>query len=218
MTEWLSSQRGADTGGNERGGPSETEIRERLDGQPNHRRRATSRPQTLREATLLADQMQSSEEAVRRATEDWQQHGHGKIPKEKPDGTVRLSFENWNSLKVHTERELHKVRRIETTRKMCDVDIMAGVECQANWSVVEPSRQFGELFGMGEDKQSVAAHNRHWRTVKSQYGGAAMTAVGTVSGYVDDKGFGPMVVDVLQEWGYEGSHSNSLPPEEAFSN
>ena len=197
MTEWVSRQRGAGTGGNERGGPSETEIRERLDGQPNHRRRATSRSQTLREATLLADQMQSSEEAVRRAIKDWQRHGHGKISKEKPDGTIRLSFENWNSLKVHTEKELHKVRRIEATRKEYEVDITTGVECQANWSVVEPSRQFAELFGTGEDKQSVAAHNRHWKTVKSQYGGAAMTAVGTVSGYVDDRGS-----DKLGRWSW----------------
>ena len=90
--------------------------------------------------------MKTSEEAVRKTLESWHQQGQGQISKEKPDGVVRISFENWNSLKVMSEKDLFKVRRIETTRKQFSVDIMTGVESQANWSEVEPSRQFEELF------------------------------------------------------------------------
>ncbi|EJK62189.1 hypothetical protein THAOC_17208, partial [Thalassiosira oceanica] len=200
--EWVSGGRSGRADGGARDelsgvGPSEAKIRARLDGQPNPRRRAASRSSTIKEAKQLAEQTKKSEEAVKTAMEGWLQHGLGRIDKDKPDGTVRLSFENWNSLKVFTERNLNKVQRIETTRKEYGVDIMTGVETQANWDNVKADRKFEDLFGMGEDAQSAAAHNRHWRESKTQYGGAAMTAIGRVSGFVDGRG-----TDSLGRWAW----------------
>ena len=202
IREWVSGGRSGRADGGARdglsgGGPSEAEIRARLDGQPNSRRRATCRSSTIKEAEQLAEQTKKSEEAVKTAMEGWLQHGLGRIDKDKPDGTVRLSFENWNSLKVFTERNLNKVHRIETTRKEYGVDIMTGVETQANWDNVKDDRKFEDLFGMGADKQSAAAHNRHWKESKTQYGGAAMTAIGRVSGFVDGRG-----TDSLGRWAW----------------
>ena len=197
IREWATGRGSGRSGHEGRSGPSDAEIRARIDREPNPRRRATHRSTTIKEAQLLAEQTKKSEEAVKKAMNGWQNLGHGHIDKTKPDGTVRLSFENWNSLKVFTERDLNKVHRIETTRRLYDVDIMTGVESQANWDEVEPHRRFGELFGMGDDKQSVAAHNRFWRKVKSQHGGAAMTAIGRVSGFVDGKG-----TDKLGRWAW----------------
>ena len=44
--------------------------------------------------------------------EDWQRGGHGMVPENKPSDTVRILFENWNSLQAFTSK-----RKINTIEK-----------------------------------------------------------------------------------------------------
>ena len=66
---------------------------------------------------------------------DWRTGGHGWINEKKPEGVVRVSFENWNSLKFWTERNRDRVHTIDDTRKRFGIDVMMGAETQVDWTV-----------------------------------------------------------------------------------
>ena len=57
---------------------------------------------------------------------------------------------------------------------------MGGLELQANWSKIKSHNQYHELFGKGEDRKSIAAHNVH-SDLYNQYGGTAMSVFGSMS-------------------------------------
>ena len=110
--------------------------------------------------------------------------GHGWVPLDKPDGTTRLIFENWNSIKYWSERKTKvDINVIEATRKRYNADILAGVEHQTNFSKAEDDAQFHDIFGFGEDRKSVEAHNIHNGDHRSAYGGTAIMVFGRLSNY-----------------------------------
>ena len=74
--------------------------------------------------------------------------GHGFVLLKKPDDTLRLVMENWNSLKMFTEKEHDRIHRIDAIRKKYNADVTAGQETQTFWpTVVE---ELGEKFHFNE--------------------------------------------------------------------
>ena len=57
---------------------------------------------------------------------------------------------------------------------------MGGLELQANWDKIKRHNQYHKLFGKGEDRKSIAAHNIH-RDLYNQYGGTAMSVFGSMA-------------------------------------
>jgi hypothetical protein len=117
---------------------------------------------------------------------DWMEGGHGYIPTVKPDGTIRILMENWNSLKYFTEKNHDRIHRIDALRRKYSADILAGCEVQTDWSMAERDKQFDDLFGLGIPRQGGAAHNTEDEgiTNRCQPGGVAAIAFGKLSEYV----------------------------------
>ena len=117
---------------------------------------------------------------------DWMEGGHGYVPTVKPDGTIRILMENWNSLKYFTEKNHDRIHRIDSLRRKYNADILAGCEVQTDWSEADRDKQFDDLFGLGIARRGGAAHNTEDEgiTNRCQPGGVAAIAFGKVSEYV----------------------------------
>ena len=141
--------------------------------------------QRLQERALQMNAAEIKQAEIMKALDrDWAKKGHGWVPLEKPDGTTRLILENWNSIKYWSERQTRvDVNVIEATRKRYNADMLLGVEHQVNFSKAPQDAQFHDLFGLGEDRKSAEAHNRHNRDHRSAYGGTAMMIFGRLSNY-----------------------------------
>ena len=68
---------------------------------------------------------------VAQLVREWASGGHGFVPEKKPDGILRFLWENWNSLKVFTERKPQngigkhdRIKQVDALRKHFDVDAM----------------------------------------------------------------------------------------------
>ena len=48
---------------------------------------------------------------IKDLVKDWSKGGHGWVPALKPDGTIRVTFENLNSLKYWTEKKRDRIRK-----------------------------------------------------------------------------------------------------------
>ena len=66
-------------------------------------------------------------------------------------------MDNWNSIKLFTEKNQERILIINETRKRYNSDIMVGCEPQVDWSMADSEHQFYELFGSGEPKKGKAA-------------------------------------------------------------
>ena len=59
----------------------------------------------------------------------WKQGGHGYIDDKKPDDTIRVILENYNSLRYFSTAEgKSRIQTIDSTRKRLQADVMSGVE------------------------------------------------------------------------------------------
>ena len=121
---------------------------------------------------------------VKNLTADWREGGHGKLPLPKPDGVVRVQLENPNSLCISNGRGPRQTRVtfMDEMRKNFDSDVMCTVENQRNMDLVDKELQYGELFGIGEDKVAVAGWNEHCE-IFNQPVGTGMIAFGALSAY-----------------------------------
>ena len=121
------------------------------------------------------------ETRVREMLVDWTRGGHGHIDKTRPDGVVRVYLENFNSLSVEKRGgQYWKPGATDALRKKTGAEIMGGVELQANWPKIKSHNQYHELFGKGEERIPIAAHNFH-SDVYNLYGGTAMSVFGSMS-------------------------------------
>ncbi len=112
--------------------------------------------------------------------------GVGYAPKHKPDGYVRLMFENWNSLGVFTHN--WKLDCLNYMIKDFQVDLVAGCETQCNWNLVPPQRQFLHLLCPGISTVGLASHNSTETINREQMGGTAVAAIGRIGDIISDKG------------------------------
>jgi len=112
--------------------------------------------------------------------------GVGYMPDKKHNGWIRLMFENWNSLGIYTQS--WKVDRLNYLVKHLNIDIVAGCECQTDWSFVNSDNQFHSLLSPGRAKKGIASHNTTERIQRDQMGGTAITGVGRICDVITEVG------------------------------
>lgn len=118
---------------------------------------------------------------------DWKKRGHGFIEDRKPDNSVRVLLENYNSLQYFSDaKERSRIKTIGHTRCRLQADAIVGIEPQTDWTIAKQEEGDGyrDLFGLGEDRKSVCAHNATEQMAKSQYGGTCMMAFGVFSSHI----------------------------------
>ena len=161
--------------------PSQGDLRKTVDKQyKKEMKGATEGNMRFRAANIMAFKRKQQRRAKPHLL-DWKTNGHGWIDERKPDGVVRISFENWNSLKFWTEKNRDRVHTINDTRRRFGIDVMMGAETQVDWTAADDGDQFHDIFGFGEHRKSVAAHNRNELISRAQPGGTAAMAFGTFS-------------------------------------
>ena len=87
---------------------------------------------------------------------------------------VRVILESYNNLQYFTDKKKRtRIHTIDHTRKRLQGDLLAGAEPGTDWTIAKRlgGDNYHDLFGMGEDKKTVCAHNETEQTTKSQYGG-----------------------------------------------
>jgi hypothetical protein len=112
--------------------------------------------------------------------------GMGYMPDKKHNGWIRLMFENWNSLGIYTQS--WKIDRLNYLIKHLSIDIVAGCECQTDWSFVNPDNQFHSLLSPGRAKKGTTAHNTTERIQRDQMGGTAITGIGRICDVITEVG------------------------------
>ena len=112
--------------------------------------------------------------------------GVGYMSEKKHNGWVRLMFENWNSLGIYTQS--WKMDRLNYLIKHLDIDIIAGCECQTDWSFINADHQFNSLLSPGSAKKGLTSHNTTERIQLDQMGGTAITGVGRICDVIKDVG------------------------------
>ena len=156
------------------------ELRQTVDKDYNGTTRGSIADTFQREAAKTNSFQWKQERRVNYLVKDWSIGGHGWVPTKKPDGTVCLVFENWNSLKFRTEKN----RSIHDTRNKLNADILSGVESQVDWTQADGDKQFHDILGVGEDWRSLAACNTTEPIAQAQPGGTGMMTFGTFSQHI----------------------------------
>ena len=179
--------------------PTNEELRMSVDREWEATTRGSQAHKFRARAGEVSAAIRQQDKIIKTLLSDWNDGGHGYVPLEKEDGTFRLMLENWNSIKLFSELKTKNERicHIEAVRKKYNVDCLAGVETQADWSLADDDKQFSDMFGFGEVSKGRASHNTTEPGIKkkSQPGGTAMMTFGSFSDYVvesksDDTGLG----------------------------
>jgi hypothetical protein len=123
---------------------------------------------------------------MQRTIELLEDGGIGYMPEKKTHGWVRIMFENWNSLGILTQS--WKFDRLNYLVKSLNIDIVAGCECQTDWSKVDTDNQFHSLLAPGRAKKGIASHNNTERIHRDQPGGTAITGVGRICDVIQEVG------------------------------
>ena len=170
--------------------PGSQDIRAHMLRQPAPATTRTARRNVLRrEAENTAATMSAAQSQVNSMMRNWTADSYGWMDDKKPDGVIRLLWENVNSLKVITDPNLARVRCIDEMRKRLQADVLAMCETNCAWGNAPVDRQFNMLFGQGEERTSKAAYNRNDKfPPKSQYGGTALMAFGRLTGFFGGSG------------------------------
>ena len=164
----------------------------------NKQNRFAIAPEGYEETTQRLRELEAfkGKQAIQNMTnvKQWKKGGYGFIEDRKPDNMVRLILESYNNLQYFTDKKKRtKIHTIDHTRKRLQGDLQAGVEPGTDWIIArqQGGDSFHDLFGMGEDKKSVCAHNSTEQAAKSQYGGTCMMAFGVFSSHVEKPSLDP---------------------------
>ena len=126
-----------------------------------------------RKAMQISAMQRRYEQTIEAMMKDWMDGGHGYVPDKKPDGIFRIIWENWNIIRLFTEKNQERISKIDETRKRYSADIVGGWEPQVDWSMVDNDHQFYELLGFGEPKKGKVAYNSNEHIQRCQQGGTA---------------------------------------------
>ena len=102
--------------------------------------------------------------------------GHRYVPDKKTDGIFSIIWENWNSIKLFTEKNCDRISKIDGTRKRYNADIVGGCKPQVDWSMKDNKQHFYRLYGFGELKKGKVAHNSNAYIQQYQQGGTLAMA------------------------------------------
>ena len=109
--------------------PSFDDLRRHVDGEHRKARGRQKRADLKVNALELAQANRDASSAIRREVEELEKTGqYGYVPRKKPDDTIRVLFENFNSLGVWATGKAHrkKIRRWKRLLREYDVDLFAG--------------------------------------------------------------------------------------------
>ncbi len=105
---------------------------------------------------------------------------HGAAPATKPEGVIRLTYENANGI----SNKLCNNEKVEKAKELHDdleVDIVAYNEHRLNMQDRRNVNGFNQLFKGGEaDIRSVVAHKVHKNLGRVQEGGTSLMAFGSI--------------------------------------
>ena len=76
-----------------------------------------------RKAVQISAAQCRHERIITAMTKDWMNSGHGCVPNKKPDGIFCIIWENWNNIKLSTEKNRDRISKIDGTRKKDTVPI-----------------------------------------------------------------------------------------------
>ena len=124
---------------------------------------------------------------MKRMMEFLEDGGVGFMPDKKDGGWIRVMFENWNSLGVFTHS--WKMDRLNYLIRRLRIDIVAGCECQCDWTMVDHDHQFTSLLVPGTAKKGVTANNTHERIHRDQKGGTAIAGIGRICDVISEVGY-----------------------------
>ena len=111
----------------------------------------------------------------------WKEGGFGILPSKKTDGTLRFTFENYDSLSMFgPPGKRNKLRQI---KNKYEPDIMAGIEHGANVLKIPNDRRFEDLLA-ATTRRTIAASNVHENYENSIPGGTCMFAIDRVANFV----------------------------------
>ena len=138
---------------------------------------------------VCVQQRKEATKVISELVNELREHERGHVEKEKQSNTVRVMFENVNSLGVFATGKARnrKLRQLRHVIKEYEVDMTSFVETQVDWRHAGKNRQFDVLFGLGKERRSVAANNRtvvKKYSVRDQAGGVAMMTTGRTTGSV----------------------------------
>jgi hypothetical protein len=109
----------------------------------------------------------------------WKEEKYGHAPCKKPDHSIRIIMENFNSLCVTLGNS-----KINTINNLCrdfKVDILCGCKTQVDWCQVPELCRFHNLIGAGRQTSNIVAHNINERMRVNQYGKCAIMAINTIA-------------------------------------
>ena len=180
--------------------PTNEEITRAVDKEYNASKKGALADKFRSSASKIAAAQKKASKIIEAMLKDWDKGGHGFVPHIKPDGIIRIIWENWNSLKYFTEKDHNRIRTIEEIRKHWNADLVGGCELMVDWSQADDD--FFDLFGMGEERRGAAAYNKKESNERAQPGGTSLMAFGQISPYVtkvtpDSTGLGRWVTLTL---------------------
>ena len=102
---------------------------------------------------------------------------YGCIPREKPEDSWWLMFENWNSLRIFSVTA--KTDEIDHLVWPYEVDTVAGYKTQYDWRQVKLDNcRFHNVLGNGQSKKSTVGYNTtDEEGVQNQMGGTTMMTI-----------------------------------------
>ena len=106
---------------------------------------------------------------------------HGFKEDRKPKNMVKVTLNNFNSLKYFTENNGQiRINMIDQTMKRLQTKLTTSDENQIDSDLVfkENGEKYHDLFGIGEERKIVCSHNRTEHLAKSKYWKTGMVAYG----------------------------------------
>ena len=91
---------------------------------------------------------------------------------------MQIIFENWNSLGIHTQS--WKLDQLNYLVGKPNIDVIAGCECQTDWTMVNRDNQFHSLLTPGQATKVLASHYSNEQIQRDQIGGTAVSGVGRI--------------------------------------
>ena len=136
---------------------------------------------------------------------------HGTAPASKPEGVIRLIYENANGIsnKMSNNEKVEKAKEIMND---LEVDIVAYSDHRLNMRDRQNVNGFGQLFnGREATIQALVAHNVHENIGKVQEGGTRIMTIGALTEYIqanqpnkDETGLGRWAVTT-----FKGNHGQT---------
>ena len=110
---------------------------------------------------------------------------------DKPEGVIRIWFENVNGLPIGNRGEKHDYRHLTHIFNRCSIDIFGAAETKTNFSCVDSKNSLNERLFQYDPLTPVrtaTSQNTHEKLGKRQWGGTCTIARGEITDRVFETG------------------------------